>query len=78
MNSARCREISDFIQTELARRGMEQVTAVQAATWLDRAGIRPDSRTKPGRNLRRLLRSKQIEGQEQMSNSRLFINRCRD
>jgi hypothetical protein len=54
--------ISRFIQAELSRRGLTEVTAVEAAEWLDRAGLLGDSTQRKGKNLRRLLRDHRIPG----------------
>lgn len=68
-------EVSVFIQCELARRNATQTTAVEAAEWLENAGLLKDSKTRRGRNLRQMLRAGLIDGQEQLSNSRWLINR---
>jgi hypothetical protein len=54
--------VSDFIQKELRRKSLTEVRAVEAARWLDRAGLLADSRDRPGRNLRKLLREGSIAG----------------
>lgn len=64
---------SAFIQSELSRRGVDRVTAVEAAEWLDQAGLLRDSSTRRGRGLRRLLREGRIAGGHQMANGRWFI-----
>lgn len=65
--------ISEFIQTELKRKNMQEISAINAAQWLDRAGLLKDSLSRPGKPLRDLLRSKKIVGQKQLSNRRWFI-----
>jgi hypothetical protein len=69
--------ISAVLQRELRRRRRE-VTAVEAATWLDQAHILEDSPSRPGLPLRRLLRAGRIEGAEQHPSrpyGRWFITR---
>lgn len=65
--------ISKFIQTELKRKNMLVVSAVDAAKWLDNAGLLKDSFSRPGKPLRDLLRNRKIVGQKQFSNKRWFI-----
>ena len=67
-------EISDFIQSELKRKGLEFVTAVEAGEWLDRAGKLKDSKDRPGKPLRDLLRAKKIDGQRQEPNRKGYID----
>ena len=67
--------INDFLQSELKKRNLPRVKAVEAATWLNKAVLLKDSATRPGKPLRELLRSGAITGQEQEANSRWFINR---
>ena len=67
--------INEFIQNQLILRTKEKVTAVEAARWLDEAGILKDSNQRPGKNLRDLLREGLIIGQKQFSNNRWVINR---
>jgi GIY-YIG catalytic domain len=67
-----------LIQGELRRRGLSEVSAVDAAGWLDTAAVLPDSERRPGLPLRRLLREGSIEGAEQRPpapNGRWFIVR---
>ena len=74
--SASQREITDFLQRRLAILGREDATAVQAARWLDEAGLLSDSASRPGKPLRDLLRAGKIEHAEQRpsaSNGRWFI-----
>jgi hypothetical protein len=70
--------ISEFIQNELLKRGMQHVSAVEAAQWLDSAGFLQDSKAHPGKPLRDLLRAGIIQGQRQESNRRWFIDRLID
>lgn len=65
--------INDFLQSELARRDIASVTAVEAAQWLDLMGLLNDSKDRPGKPLRDLLRAGKILGAEQGSNSRWEI-----
>jgi TDG/mug DNA glycosylase family protein len=58
-------EIDQFLQAELARRRLGEVTAVKAAAWLDEAGLLPDSPSRPGLPLRKLLRAGRIRSGEQ-------------
>lgn len=67
--------IEDFIQAELKRRGQTDATAVEAARWLDEAGLLKDSASRPGLPLRNLLRDGKIRGQRQEPNGRWFIDR---
>ncbi len=57
--------ISDFLQAELRARGVQEVAAVDAAEWLDAAGLLRDSPSKPGKPLRDLLRAGKVLGQHQ-------------
>lgn len=57
--------INRFIQLELSRRGESETTAVEAAAWLERAGLLADSPHRPGLPLRNLLRANAIQGAEQ-------------
>ena len=68
-------QISAYIQAELRRRNRGEVTAVEAARWLDEAGLLRDSQHRRGLPLRNLLRAGLIEGQRQEPNSRWFIDR---
>jgi len=65
--------ISLYLQQQLRKRNMNEVTPVEAAKWLQRAGILKDSPHRPGLPLRNLLRAKEIWGQRQESNNRWFI-----
>jgi len=59
------RAINRLLQKELKRQNLDEVRAVEAAAWLDRAGLLGDSRHRPGLPLRNLLRDGEIVGQEQ-------------
>lgn len=61
----RAERISDYLQAQLRTRRLADVSAVEAAKWLDRAGLLTDSRSRPGRNLRSLLRDGKIPNAEQ-------------
>ena len=65
--------INAHIQETLKKKNMKEVTAVEAAEWLDKAGILKDSTTRKGKPLRDYLRDGKIRGQRQESNSRWFI-----
>jgi TDG/mug DNA glycosylase family protein len=58
-------EIDRFLQAELVRRRLGEVTAVKAAAWLDEALLLPDSASRPGLPLRKLLRAGRIRSGEQ-------------
>lgn len=58
-------EIDRFLQAELVRHRVGQVTAVEAAGWLDDAGLLRDSPTRPGLPLRKLLRAGVLGSGEQ-------------
>lgn len=55
--------VNAFLQERLSRRGA--VTAIEAARWLDAAGVLADSPLRPGLPLRNLLRAGVITGAEQ-------------
>lgn len=57
--------ISAFLQRELRTRRRDDVPAVEAARWLDRAHLLSDSPSRPGLPLRNLLRADRIKGAEQ-------------
>jgi excisionase family DNA binding protein len=56
------RTINRYLQQRLRELNRHEVPAVEAADWLDTAGLLGDSDTRPGRELRRLLRQGLIEG----------------
>ncbi len=49
-------KISDHLQQRLADEGMSEVSAVEAARWLDEARLLRDSPSRPGKPLRDILR----------------------
>ena len=65
--------INSFLQKNLRNENRNEVAAVEAASWLDRAELLKDSRDRPGRELRKLLRENLIHGQEQLTNRRWII-----
>ncbi len=71
--------ISNFLQEHLKSEGMPEVGAVQAAQWLDAAGLLKDSPSRPGKPLRDILRNaretRAITGAYQESNRRWKIRR---
>jgi hypothetical protein len=73
--------VNRFLQARLRERSQQEVTAVEAARWLDEAGLLVDSRTRPGKPLRDLLRAGLVEYAEQRPNrrwGRWFIRRDAD
>ena len=52
----RVNEIAAFVQGRLRAEGLHEVRALQAAKWLDAAGLLRDSRSRPGLPLRSVLR----------------------
>ncbi len=69
-------DVNDFLQKELRRRGVREATAVEAAQWLDAAGVLKDRPARPGLPLRDLLREGAIRGSVQrprQPNGRWFI-----
>lgn len=66
-------QIDALIQRRLATLGMAEVAAVEAAQWLDSAGLLDDSPDRPGLPLRKLLRAGQIAHAKQEPNNRWFI-----
>ena len=69
-SSLKIERINAHLQSRLRKESRDEVAAVEAATWLDKAGLLPDSRARPGLPLRRLLRDGVITGQEQRPNVR--------
>ncbi len=57
MDTRRIHAISAFLQHELRAQGLDQVSAVDAAGWLDKAGLLRDSPSRPGLPLRNILRT---------------------
>jgi hypothetical protein len=79
MNSPSVPAINDFLQGQLRERGLEDVRAVEAARWLETAGLLGDSESRPGLPLRNLLRSGVIAGSDQRPdrpNGRWFVVRA--
>ena len=68
-------KINRFIQDWLRQSKSSQVSAIDAAKWLDRADLLKDSKSRPGLPLRKLLRDHLIVGQVQEVNDRWFIRR---
>ena len=56
--------INRFLQARLGKTRREDVCAVEAASWLDEAGLLSDRPERPGQPLRRLLRKRLVAGQE--------------
>ena len=54
--------INEFIQNELVKRGLMEISVVEAARWLDNEGLLKDDDNFPGRNLRMLCRADRIKG----------------
>jgi hypothetical protein len=78
MAATRLKDINEFLQDELSRRGLPEASAVEAASWLEEAGLLSDSETRPGKPLRDLLRDGAIDASEQRpprKNGRWFIVR---
>lgn len=73
----KAKQCSELIQVVMRLRGIESVTAVEAARWLDAVELLKDSRGRPGKPLRDLLRAKLIEGQSQAENRRWKICRLK-
>lgn len=55
-------QINRFLQSELTTRYLHEVTAVDAAVWLEQARLLMDSPNRPGKPLRDLLRNGKIDG----------------
>jgi hypothetical protein len=68
-------KISEFLQDTLSTRHLDRVSAVEAARWLDAAGILRDSPTRPGLPLRKRLREGGIIGQQQENGHWWYIYR---
>lgn len=66
-------KINLFIQSQLQINGWQEATAIEAAKWLDFAGLLKDSTVRLGYPLRNLLRKGLIIGQYQKTNRRWFI-----
>lgn len=63
--SAAADAVNSALQDELRRRGLGEIGSVEAARYLEAAGILADSASRPGLPLRRMLRAGQIAGAEQ-------------
>ena len=70
-------KINQFLQNRLEEKGLVEVTANEAAKWLDKAGLLKDSPTRHGKPLRILLRAEKIIGQRQETNHRWFIDKMK-
>lgn len=57
--------INVFLQHEHKARQLREVAAVEAARWLDLAGLLMDSPSRPGLPLRNLLRERKISAADQ-------------
>ena len=68
--AARVAEINNFLQSELERRRLDEVRAVDAAQWLSEAGLLADSQHRRGLPLRNLLRDGAIANSEQRPNTK--------
>ena len=60
--------INAYLQARLGKESREEVSAVEAAAWLDACGLLTDWPYRPGQRLRRLLRDRLIAGQKQRPN----------
>lgn len=67
--------INKYIRMKLEKEGLDEVTAIEAAGWLNEAGILDDSRHRRGLPLRVLLRNNQVIGAYQTANRRWYIRR---
>ena len=70
--------INEYLQSRLLNLACVRISAVEAAKWLDEAGLLQDSPSRPGQPLRMFLRANRIVGQEQrpnQKNGRWWINR---
>jgi len=68
--------INSYLQRYLKANGLYHLSAVDAARALGRAGLLPDSESRPGLPLRKLLRNGRIRGAAQEANGRWFIRRA--
>ena len=66
--------VSNYLQQELRRRNIQEVKAVEAASWLDSAGMLVDRKERRGAPLRNMLRCNTILGSE-LRGKRWFIKR---
>lgn len=65
--------VNAFLQLEMDRRSMNEVAAVEAASWLEEEGLLRDSTQRRAKPLRDLLRAGLIGGQRQDPNSRRWF-----
>ena len=70
---ANIEQINAFLQARLQEKCRTEVATVEAAAWLDAAGLLADRPERRGQPLRRLLREGLIAGQEQRPNGRWWI-----
>lgn len=75
MDRGTLHQVNCHLQQQLRQQNRSEVPAVEAATWLDRAGLLKDSKYRPGLPLRNLLRKNLIDGQRQEAKRRWFIDR---
>lgn len=71
--------VAAFLQQRLAQLGVDDVPAVEAARWLDHAGLLTDSIDRPGLPLRKMLRAGVIPHAQQRPaspNGKWFIVRA--
>lgn len=68
--------INRYIQDRLISEERTTVTAVEAARWLEEAGLLEDSKIRKGRPLRELLRADLIWNAWQDSRNKWFIDRA--
>src|SRR4051812_1189651 len=74
-------QISAYLQEQLRARGLTEVAAVDAARWLEDAGLLANAADRPGRPLRSLLRAGRVRPAEQRPpapNGRWYILRRRE
>jgi hypothetical protein len=48
MSSEAGKAVTAFVQAELVRRGLSEVSTIEAARWLDQARVLRDSQSRPG------------------------------
>jgi hypothetical protein len=68
-------KINQLIQDRMAQEGIVFIKAVEAAKWLDEAGLLKDSMTRKGKPLRDLLRQELIWSAWQDTRKRWIIDR---
>ena len=69
--------INKHIQDMLNKKGLDEVSAVEAAKWLDEVGILNDSTSRPGLPLRKRLRDGKIRNAEHRNGRFWFIHRMK-